>query len=180
MNARVERLTDATATGKGSPWPVGGREALVLSAWVSACFAVAAAGALVTGPAVEGWYQGIAKPSFNPPAWLFGPVWTLLYALMGWAAFLVWRRAGLVSHQLALFGVQLLLNALWSPVFFGFGRPGAALIVIVALWVAIALTLVAFWRTVRFAGLLLVPYLAWVSFASVLNAAIWRLNPGLG
>lgn len=164
----------------GPPWPRDGREALALAALVAACFAVAATGALVTVPAVAGWYQGITKPWFNPPAWVFGPVWTVLYALMGWAAFLAWRRRGLFSRQLALFGAQLLLNGLWSPVFFGLGRPGAALIVLAALWVAIALTLVAFWQTERRAGVLLIPYLAWVSFAAVLNAAIWRLNPGLG
>jgi len=169
-----------STTSSPAPWPRDGREMLVLAGFVAACFGVAACGALVTGPAVAGWYQGIAKPSFNPPAWVFGPVWTVLYALMGWAAFLAWRQSGLRSLPLALFGAQLVLNGLWSPVFFGLGRPGAALAVIAALWVAIASTLVAFWRVDRRAGALFVPYLAWVSFAAALNAAIWRLNPHLG
>lgn len=148
--------------------------------FLAACFGVAALGGLATAPAVTGWYADIAKPSFNPPSWVFGPAWTLLYALMSWSAFLVWRRCGLRSRPLALFGLQLLLNGLWSPVFFGLARPGAALVVIVLLWLAIAACLVVFWRVSRLAGGLLIPYLAWVSFATVLNAAIWRLNPGLG
>jgi benzodiazapine receptor len=162
------------------PWPQTHREALALAGFLVTCFAVAALGALATGPAVAGWYQEIEKPSFNPPAWVFGPAWTLLYALMSCAAFLAWRRCGLRSLPLALFAVQLLLNGLWSPVFFGLARPGAALIVIVAMWLAIVACLVAFWRVSRLAGGLLIPYLAWVSFATVLNAAIWRLNPGQG
>lgn len=147
---------------------------------MATCFAVAAAGSLVTRPAVAGWYQDILKPVFHPPAWVFGPAWTVIYALMGWAAFLAWRRCGLVSRPLALFGTQLLLNGLWSPVFFGLARPGAALIVIAALWLSVVLTLTALWRTERRAGVLLAPYLAWLSFAALLNAGIWRLNPGLG
>jgi benzodiazapine receptor len=176
----VSTAATGVPSSSGGPWPRGVREALVLLAMEIACFAVAAGGALVTAPAVTGWYQGITKPSFNPPAWIFGPVWTLLYALMGWAAFLAWRRSGLRSRPLAFFGVQLLLNGVWSPVFFGLGRPGAALVIIAALWAAIVLTLFAFWRVERLAGALFVPYLAWVSFAAVLNAAIWRLNPHLG
>ncbi len=175
--------TDVTSSSEPPawrPWPGDGRETIVLVGFVAACFAVAASGALVTGPAVASWYQGVIKPSFNPPAWVFGPVWTLLYALMGWAAFLAWRRAGLRSRPLALFAAQLTFNGLWSPVFFGLGRPGAALLVIVALWLVIAWTLIEFWRVERWAGALFVPYLAWVSFAAVLNAAIWRLNPHLG
>jgi tryptophan-rich sensory protein len=159
---------------------VGRRELLALLGFLAACFGVAALGGLTTAPAVEGWYRDIAKPSFNPPSWVFGPAWTLLYTLMSWSAFLVWRKSGLRSRPLALFALQLFLNGLWSPVFFGLARPGAALVVILLLWPAIAACLVVFWRESRLAGALLIPYLAWVSFATVLNAAIWRLNPGLG
>jgi len=127
----------------------------------------------------QSWYSGIEKPSFTPPNWVFGPVWTVLYILMGVAAFLVWRR-GLASRavQVALgwFLGQLVLNALWSPVFFGWHRIDLALVVIVLLWAAIVVALYRFLRVSRAAALLLVPYLLWVSFATILNAAIWRLN----
>jgi len=125
------------------------------------------------------WYQGLARPSWTPPDWLFGPVWTNLYVLMAVAAWLVWRQGGWAGAKaaLALFGAQLVLNAAWSPVFFGLERVGAALAVLVALWVAILATAVAFWRCSRVAGILMLPYLAWVTFAGALNFAIWRMNP---
>jgi tryptophan-rich sensory protein len=127
---------------------------------------------------VSGWYAEIAKPSWTPPGWLFGPVWTVLYVMMAAAAWLVWRTAGWPAARpaLILFGVQLLLNAAWTPIFFGLHRPGLAFAEILALWAAIGATLVAFWRVFPAAALLLVPYWLWVSFASVLNCAIWRLN----
>jgi tryptophan-rich sensory protein len=119
------------------------------------------------------------KPSWQPPAWLFGPVWTLLYVLMGIALYLVWR-AGLaakgVKLALAIFFVQLVLNALWSFAFFGAESPLAGLVVIVALWAMIAATIAAFAPVSRAAAALLVPYILWVSFATVLNAAIYLLN----
>ena len=116
---------------------------------------------------------------FNPPAWVFGPVWTLLYVMMGVAAFLVWQRgwsAAGVKIALAFFVLQLALNGLWSVLFFGLQSPGLALIEIVLLWLAIAVTTVLFWRVTPPAGLILLPYWAWVSFATILNGSIWMLN----
>ncbi len=128
------------------------------------------------------WYAGLVKPSLTPPAWIFGPVWTLLYAMMATAAWLVWSRYGWAKAlgSLSLFLGQLALNALWSYLFFGLHRPGLALLVIVALWLAILGTFMAFWRSHPPAGLLLLPYLFWVSFATYLNYQLWQLNPCLG
>lgn len=138
----------------------------------------ASLGSWATRPSVPTWYAQLEKPVFTPPGAIFGPVWTVLYVLMAIAAWLVLRRAGqvIVAPALLLFGVQLALNASWSLVFFGAHSPGGALVVIAALWLAILATLVAFWRVSAGAGVLLLPYLAWVSFASVLNYSIWRLN----
>jgi translocator protein len=124
------------------------------------------------------WYAALAKPAFNPPSWIFAPVWTALYLMMGIAAWLVWRRAGFRDGgpALAVFAVQLILNGLWSWIFFGQHRIGAALVDIVLLWAAILACLALFWRRQPAAGALLLPYLVWVSFAAVLNAALWRLN----
>jgi translocator protein len=124
------------------------------------------------------WYAGLVKPALTPPGWVFGPVWTLLYAMMGTAAWLVWRTLGVYGAliPLGLFLGQLALNALWSYLFFGLQRPGLALLDIVALWLAILATLVNFWRAYASAGLLLLPYLFWVSFATYLNFQFWRLN----
>ena len=125
------------------------------------------------------WYTGLVKPALTPPAWVFGPVWTLLYAMMATAAWLVWRRYGLANAigPLGLFLGQLALNALWSFLFFGLQRPGLALLDIAALWLAILASLIAFWRLHPPAGFLLLPYLLWVSFATYLNFQLWRLNP---
>jgi tryptophan-rich sensory protein len=123
------------------------------------------------------WYAVLNKPSWNPPAWLFGPAWTLLYTLMAVAAWLVWKRAGVSSRPLALYFVQLALNAAWTPIFFGSHQLGWALVEIVGLWIAILLTLLSFRRVNSTAGWLLVPYLAWVTFAATLNCTLWRLNP---
>ncbi len=136
-------------------------------------------GSLVVADNFTTWYSAIEKPPFTPPNWLFGPVWTILYVLMGIAAFLVWRK-GLrvtgVKVALVWFLVQLVLNALWTPVFFGLHRIDLALIVIALLWAAIVTTIFYFLRVSRLAAVLLVPYLLWVSFAGVLNASIWHLN----
>lgn len=121
------------------------------------------------------WYAGLNKPSWNPPAWIFGPAWTLLYTLMAVAAWLVWRRAGW-SRSLALYFVQLALNAAWTPIFFGSHELGWALIEIMTMWVAIALTLASFLRVNKTAGWLFVPYLAWVTFATALNFTLWQMN----
>jgi len=126
------------------------------------------------------WYASLAKPSWNPPNAIFAPVWSVLYVLMGVAAWLVWRRAGFsgAGVSLALFVVQLVLNALWSYLFFGTHRPDLAFLEILILWAALLLTLLLFWRQVRLAGVLLLPYLAWVTFASFLNFALWQMNRG--
>ena len=154
------------------------RSGLVLILLVAICLGVAAVGGWVTAGSVADWYPSLRKPSWNPPAWVFGPVWTALYLSMAIAAWLVWRRVGWrgASRAMVLFGVQLALNAAWSPLFFGLRSPLAGLVDIVALWVAIAATLVAFIRIAPLAGALLVPYWLWVSFATSLNAAIWSLN----
>ena len=124
------------------------------------------------------WFVALAKPSWQPPNYLFGPVWTTLYLMMGIAAGLVWLRgpSPAVRAALIVFVGQLVLNALWTPVFFGAHALGAALIVIVLMWLAIALTIALFWRVRPLTAALLLPYLAWVSFATALNAALWRLN----
>lgn len=141
------------------------------------CFSAAAIGTrFMPGE----WYAGLAKPSWNPPGWLFGPVWSLLYTLMGVAAWRVWRKAGFRGAPLAMaaFAIQLVLNAVWSWLFFGLHRMDLAFVEIVALWCAILATAIAFHRIDRPAAWMLAPYLAWVAFASVLNATLWRLNPG--
>lgn len=145
---------------------------------VAICFAAAGLGAAVTTPQIPGWYASLAKPAWNPPDWIFGPVWSLLYLMMAVAAWLVWRPAGFAAAKLplALLAIQLALNSLWSVLFFGLHNPGAAAVEIVLLWAGILATLITFWKRSRWAGGLLVPYLAWVSFASVLNFTIWRLN----
>ncbi len=150
---------------------------------VVACGVSLAAGAIgslaVTGQGFSSWYAAIEKPGFTPPSWVFGPVWTVLYLLMGVAAFLVWQKglgSAVVRIALVWFLVQLALNAAWTPVFFGLHRIGLAVVVIVLLWAAIVVTMYWFFRVSRPAGTLLVPYLLWVSFAAVLNAAIWHLN----
>ena len=123
------------------------------------------------------WYAGLEKPSWNPPSWVFGPVWTTLYVLMGVASWLVWdRHRGAAQAALTLFVVQLIANALWSWLFFGIQSPFLAFIDIVVLWLLIVATTIAFWRLRPIAGALLLPYLAWVTFATALNFAIWRLN----
>ena len=140
-----------------------------------ACFAAAAMGALF--PPGE-WYATLNKPSWNPPASVFGPIWATLYALMAAAAWLVWKRGGFEAQggPLGLFVIQLVLNALWTPLFFGLHWPGVAFVEMILLWLALALTVASFHAVSRPAAWLLAPYLAWVSFAAVLNFAIWRLN----
>jgi len=132
-----------------------------------------------TARGVQEWYPSLTKPPFNPPSWVFGPVWTLLYVMMGVAAYLVWQKgweSETVRVALALFLVQLILNGLWSVLFFGMQSPALAFAEILLLWVAIAGTIVWFWRVSPTAGILLLPYIAWVSFAAVLNGSLWYLN----
>jgi benzodiazapine receptor len=132
-----------------------------------------------TARGVESWYPTLIKPSFTPPSWVFGPVWTLLYLMMGVAAFLVWQQglnAPGVKSALIAFLTQLFLNGLWSILFFGLRMPGLALLEMIVLWVSIGVTVVLFWRVSAIAGMLLLPYEAWVSFAAVLNGSLWYLN----
>jgi tryptophan-rich sensory protein len=126
------------------------------------------------------WYKALAKPPWRPPDWLFGPVWMILYGMMAFAAWLVYEAAGFAGAGTALgiYLVHLLLNAGWSAVFFGMKSPGWGLVEVIGLWASILATIVAFLPVDTTAGLLLLPYLAWVSFAAVLNFRIWQLNPG--
>jgi translocator protein len=151
---------------------------LGLIVFLAICFTAAGIGGAVTTPKIATWYAALAKPDWNPPNWIFGPVWSALYFCMAVAAWLVWRQAGLQQARvpLTLFAVQLSLNVLWSFIFFGLEKPGLAFVEVLMLWAAIAATMVAFWFRSTVAGILFVPYLAWVSFASALNCTIWRLN----
>jgi tryptophan-rich sensory protein len=154
------------------------RDIAALAGFVALCLAVAAAGGAITATSVNTWYAALAKPAFNPPGWVFGPVWTVLYLMMALAAWRVWRARAAPGARLALgaWALQLALNLSWSFIFFGARMIGAALAEILVLLAAIVLTAVLFWRIDRAAGALLVPYAAWVAFATALNAALWRLN----
>ena len=136
-------------------------------------------GSVFTMSAIPSWYATLVKPALNPPGWVFGPVWTLLYLLMGVAAWLVWKQGWKkfeVKVALGFFAGQLVLNAAWSIIFFGGHNPTVSLLEILALWLAILGTIIAFGRVSKPAAWLLVPYLLWVSFATYLNFAIWMLN----
>ena len=146
--------------------------------WLLVVFAAGGVGAVASVDAAS-FYALLIKPSWAPPASVFGPVWSALYALMGVAAWLVWRSPGPKRVALALFGAQLVANALWSWLFFAWHRGTLATMEVLVLLVLIVATLAAFWRNSRLAAVLLVPYLLWVSFASVLTWAVWRSNPGL-
>ncbi len=152
------------------------RSALALGGWLALTFAAASLGALFLPGE---WYAALKKPSWNPPNWIFAPVWTALYTIMAVAAWLVWRRGGFVRQRtpLTLFLLQLFLNAMWSPLCFGAKNLGLALVDIIFLWIVLAATVFSFRKTFWPAGALLAPYLAWVTFATVLNFALWRLNP---
>lgn len=151
-----------------------GRDWLVLVGFGVAAFAAAAIGGLgISGTGQE--YASLERPSWAPPSWLFGPVWTVLYAMIALAGWLAWRRVGW-SWPLVPYAVQLVLNAAWTPIFFGFGAYGLATVDIIAMWLAIGATVVVFWRVRRVAALLLLPYWAWVTYATALTIAIWRLN----
>ena len=148
---------------------------LPLVGWLALTFCASATGVFVkTG----GWYAELAKPTWNPPGWVFGPVWTVLYIMMAVAAWLVWKQGGWKAQRgpLTLYLVQWVLNTLWTPLFFGLQRPGLAFAEILVLIVALYATLVTFWRVRPAAGLLLVPYTLWTTFAAILNFTIWRMN----
>lgn len=157
-----------------------GRQGVGLAAWVLGSFAAAAAGGVASANAGD-FYQRLVRPEWAPPPWLFGPVWSVLYLLMGVAAWLVWRERGFRGARaaLTLFIVQLAANALWTWLFFAWRRGALAFGEILLLWVLIAATIAAFWRVRPLAGALLLPYLLWVSFATALTFAVWRMNPAL-
>lgn len=161
---RAEDIREATW------WQAAG-----LLAWLVFSFGAATSGFF--GMPGE-WYAGISKPSWNPPSWVFGPVWSALYAMMGIAAWGVWREGGWRRQKRALgwFVAQWALNFLWTPLFFGLHRMGWALVEMLLLWSAIVMTIRSFWRVRRWTAALLLPYLAWVSFAAVLNGTLWWLN----
>lgn len=151
------------------------RNAPALAAWILLCFVPAVVGAF-SRPG--DWYASLNKPAWNPPSWIFGPVWTTLYLLMGIAAWRVWRRGGFAAQAcpLRLFLLQLAVNALWTPVFFGLQQIGPALAVLLTLVALVSLTVHAFLRVDRPAALMLTPYLGWGLFAAVLNATLWMMN----
>lgn len=155
------------------------RDPLKLAASLGGCYLAAAIGSLFTTPNIPTWYATLSRPDFAPPDWVFGPVWTALYTMMGISAYLVWRE-GLadpgVRAAMGVFVLQLAFNVSWSAAFFGLRSPLAGLAVILILWGLIALNIQRFRGISRTAGALLIPYLLWVSFAAVLNFEIWRLN----
>jgi tryptophan-rich sensory protein len=148
--------------------------------WVLACYVVAGIGALAMRDA-QGFYGQLNRPAWAPPGWVFGPVWTVLYGLMGVAAWMVWREGGVERRAgvLGLFLVQLALNGLWSWLFFAWQLGAASTAEIIVLWALIAVTTVRFWRVRALSGILMVPYLVWVTYAVALCWAIWKLNRGV-
>lgn len=154
--------------------------ALGLLGWLAVTFAAAAVGAIASADAAD-FYAALARPPWAPPADLFGPVWSVLYALMGVAAWLVWRRRAFAAARpaLVLFIAQLVANALWSWLFFAWHRGGLAFAEVLLLWALVAATVVAFHRVSALAAVLLYPYLAWTTYAAALTYAVWRLNPGV-
>ena len=176
-------------------------KAVKLLSSIIICLMAGVIGSVFTTPAIQGWYVGVNKPSFNPPNWIFGPVWSLLFVLMGVSLYIVWINNFEVKNKIGteekswnsltdkflsgewqklniilIFAVQLILNTLWSVIFFGLQNPGVAFFELIALWVAIIYTIVNFYRVSKLAGYLLIPYVLWVSFAGVLNFMIWILN----
>lgn len=156
------------------------KQILGLAGWLFASFVTAGIGAIASVNAA-GFYGRLVQPVWAPPAWAFGPVWSGLFVLMGISAWLVWREHGFrgASAGLKLYAAQMVANALWTWLFFAWQQGAFALAEIAVLWLLIAATLFAFWRLHRVAALLLLPYLAWVSFAALLNFSLWRLNPAL-
>ena len=146
---------------------------------VSTCLFIGFLGSYATRDSVTTWYASLSRPSFTPPDWTFGVVWPILYVMMGISAFLIWNK-GLdkreVKLALVIFGLQLILNGLWTLVFFGLHLIGLALVEIIIMWAAILLTIFVFWRVSKTAALLLLPYILWVSFAIILNSGLFLLN----
>jgi translocator protein len=157
------------------------QQAVGLIIWLALCFATSAIGAIASVSA-KGFYAQVVRPSWAPPGWLFGPVWTTLFICMAVAAWLVWRAVPhhrLRTIALSVFVAQLAVNALWSWLFFAWRMGGAAFVDVMVLWLMIAATIALFWRISRVAAALLAPYLLWVSFAAVLNWTLWQTNPAL-
>jgi tryptophan-rich sensory protein len=153
------------------------RQTIALAVIVLIVMLAAGLGGIFTGRSVSTWYRTLSRPDWTPPDWLFGPVWTVLYLSMAVAAWMVWRRGTpAATAALSAFAVQLAFNVAWSALFFGLRSPAAAMVDIVLLWLAIAATIDCFLRVSVPAGLIMLPYLAWVTFAAALNFAIWRMN----
>ena len=152
---------------------------ILLVASIIICLLAGVIGSFFTATGPDSWYAGIQKPVFNPPNWIFGPVWTVLFILMGVSLFMVWSQGTsnpLVRHALLLFGAQLVLNIIWSALFFGLESPLFAFLEILVLWVVILLVIISFFKVSKPAAYLLLPYIAWVSFAAILNFAILIIN----
>lgn len=149
-----------------------------LIVFIMMCFSAAFLGSISTRASLKTWYPAIIKPSWNPPDYLFAPVWTALYLMMAVAGWMVWEHSTTkgFSIPIVLFFVQLVLNTAWSFIFFGLRRPGWAFIEVIILWIFILLTTVSFWGVTWIAGMLFLPYLIWVTFATVLNFTVWQLN----
>ncbi|MFA5246845.1 MAG: TspO/MBR family protein [Candidatus Micrarchaeia archaeon] len=156
-----------------------GKQLWMFAASLAVVFIAALIGSIFTIASIPTWYAQLAKPAFTPPSWVFGPAWTVLYVLMAVSFFLVWEKGFKGSNRnvaIGVYGLQLCLNVLWSVVFFGMRSPLSGLFVIALLWLSIAATIAVFWRISKTASWLLVPYILWVSFASVLNYYVWILN----
>ncbi|MCE9643540.1 MAG: tryptophan-rich sensory protein [Candidatus Andersenbacteria bacterium] len=153
--------------------------------FIVACEIAGALGSIFTAPEITNWYATLTKPMLNPPSWVFGPVWTLLYALMGIAVFLIWeqyrktkqkKKRKVIEFALWIFVAQLLLNTMWSIIFFGLHNPALAFLNLLAMWIFIALTIYVFKPINKTAAYLLAPYILWVTFAGYLNFSVWQLN----
>ncbi|TFZ01026.1 TspO/MBR family protein [Ramlibacter rhizophilus] len=163
----------------GPPTPSPGRQALALAIALGVCFTAAGLGAIASAGA-PAFYAQLQRPAWAPPAGLFGPVWTVLYALMAVSAWLVWRTQGVAMRTaLAFFAAQLVANAAWSWLFFAWRLGAFAFADVLLLWLLLAATIVRFWRLHRGAAVLLLPYLAWVTYAAALTWSVWQRNPGL-
>ena len=149
---------------------------LVLAGFIVLCLAVGSVSGILTAQSVQEWYPSLNKPFFNPPNWVFGPAWTVLFLMMAVAAWRVWLEGEVAKPALNLFFIQLILNFSWTIIFFGMKNIGLALIEIIVFWIMIAFTLRAFMKISRPAGWMMAPYLAWVTFAATLNASFWWLN----
>ncbi len=155
------------------------KDVIYLGFSIFICLGAGMIGSIFTSSSIDTWYATLEKPTFNPPSWLFAPVWTALYFLMGISLFLILRQdliKGKIKLAISIFGLQLILNALWSFLFFGLQNPFLAFMEIIILWIAILITILTFYKIKKVASILLVPYILWVTFATILNYYIWRLN----